>query len=276
MEIVLHGHSTEVDDLNWRSNILNVRKRIMSIVKKGGLLDAVINDSNRNGEIDYHHLTRKYLEFESRCKKLLGNLTEAEKKHYLEGIDVEAEFATRYELLGIPKIERVRLSLFVIDNIRRWEEKKILYDEIEEVIHTEEIFEQLLHFLELTHPKLDNIEDADMRNNLNDVLNEIRISFSQSFDKAYLIQQQEIIKEVEEKLIIHMQLIDLMKRISSLNSDASDLEFLRAGVKMVSDQRAYMIEKIEKIENTFISNPIAEEYYAIGEELEHLIQVLHS
>jgi hypothetical protein len=275
MEIIVHGHTTEVDDLSWRSDILNVRKRILSIVRRGGLLDTVLDDANRNGEIDYHHLTKKYLDFESICNKLVEDLTEEEKKHHLEGIDIEAEFTARYELLGIPKVERVHLSLYVIDNIRRWEEKKILFDETKGAIKSEEVFERLLNYLELTHPKLKNIDDEQTRNNLMCIYEEIQLSFSQSLDEKYLNTQQKLIKEIVEKLNIHLQLVDLMKKIALLQTNESTSLFLRAGLEMIEEQRESMIENIEKIDNSFIYSPIHSEFDALGEDLEYLMQKLH-
>lgn len=274
MEIVLYGHATEVDDLGWRSNTLDVRKRISSIVKKGGLLDAVIDDVSRGGEIDYHVLTRKYLDFEFRCQKILEDLSEEEKNLHLEDLDIEAEFEARYEMLGIPMIERIRLGLFVIDKIRKLEEKKIILDEFEGTAATVERFEMLLNYLQLFHPKLNNIENADTRNNLIEVYNEIESSFSQSSDIEYLKSQHKIIKEVQENLILHFKLIDLMKHMAHKNSEASISEFLQSGIDIAKAQREDFTENIEKIENDYIYNPLIEEFDALGDDLEYLTQGL--
>jgi hypothetical protein len=268
MEIVFCGYTTELDDLTWRSDILDVRKRILSIVKKGGLLDSIFDDAHSSGETDFDLLIYKYLDFESKCQKILNELTEDEIQHHLDSIDVEAEFANRYKYLGIDETERIRLCLYMIEKFRIWEEKKVLMSENEGIVRAR--YKKLTTFLEIIRPKLDKIENDNTRNFLNSAFEEIEAGFSKSENLEYLRKQRDIIQDVQENLTIHLKLVDVMKRIKSQKSGEHTSGFFDVTIEMVSNQREEMIQKIEHIDNEFISHPMSVEFENIGKNLTYL------
>ena len=271
MEIVFCGYTTELDDLTWRSDILDVRKRILSIVKKGGLLDSIFDDSQSSGETNFDLLIYKYLDFESKCQKILNELTEDEIQHHLDSIDVEAEFATRYKYLGIDETERIRLCLYVIEKYRIWEEKNVLMSENEGIVRGR--YKKLRTFLEIIRPKLDKIENDNIRNFLNSAFEEIEAGFSKSEDLEYLRKQRDIIQDVQENLTIHLKLVDVMKRINRQSCEHTS-GFFDVTIEMVGNQREEMIQKIEHIDNKFISHPMSVEFENIGKNLTYLTDQL--
>lgn len=270
MEVILYGHSINVNEPTWESDTHNIRKRVNSIVKKGGILDTIICESNRAGDQDYFRLTQMYLDFELKCQKLVKNLTEEEKVQVLQNIDIDAEFASRYELLGIQNDERVDISLYVIERNLTREEKNILLGENVSQSDPESRFSQLNVYLELIYPKLQHIDNKGTRERLTEEYRNLEKKLSKSSNMEYLASQQKIIRDINAKMVIHYELVALIKKIIFQDDNIDALEFLRTSVLMMQSQRKDMIQKIEKIENEYINSSICGDYYSLGEDLEQI------